>query len=184
MRRTPVGVCAKTSHLPSSSARSMKYVSLFTWKSNVLSPEKTWPRIYTIFTDLFHPCGSVPIRGRTALLFVFDVHVLGVDYAFVFLLTRRAVDTGLRARACARTGLGSALRLSSLVHLLSEFVRSLGQVLAGAVHLRFVIGLERLLRIRQRVFDVAAFGARDLVAVLLQHLLDVVDHRVELVLGL
>src|SRR5579872_1220910 len=119
-----------------------------------------------------------------SLLLVFYVYVLGVDYAFVFLLTASAV--GARLWACAWRWAGarsSACGLSGFVHLLGQLVRGGGEVLAGLIHLRLVVGLERFLRIGQRVFDVATFGAGDLVAVLFQHLLDVVDHRVELVLG-
>src|SRR5579864_7426325 len=123
---------------------------------------------------------------KTPSLLVFDVYVLGVDYAFVFLLTASAVRAGLRARACIWRGAcarGSALRLSGFVHLLGQLVRGGGQGLASLVHLRLLVGLKRFLGIGQRVFDVATFGAGDLVAVLLEHLLDVVNHRVELVLG-
>src|SRR3954454_20329307 len=121
-----------------------------------------------------------------SLLLVFNVHVLGVNNAFVLLLPRAVrtwLSAGSRRWACARTRLRSACRLSGLVHLLRQLVRGGGQGLARPVHLRLVIGLERLLGVGQSVFDVAAFGAGDLVTVLLQHLLDVVNHRVQLVLG-
>ena len=50
--------------------------------------------------------------------------------------------------------------------------------------MRFVVRLQRLLGIGYRVFDIATLGAGDLIAMLLQHLLHVVEHGVELVLGL
>ena len=119
------------------------------------------------------------------LLLRFDVHVLGVDHPFVFLLAP-AIRTRLRssARTCARARLRSARGLSRFVHLLSQLVRGGSQAFARLVHLPLVVRLERLLGISQSVFDISAFRAGDLIAVLAQHLLDVVDHRVELVLGL
>src|SRR6266576_6553031 len=117
-----------------------------------------------------------------SLLLVLDVDVLSINYAFVFLGLAVAGTRAWRW-ACAGCALRSALRLSSLVHLLGQLVRGSGQSFAGLIHLRFVVRLQGFLGIGERVFDVAAFGAGDLVAVLLQHLLDVVDHRVELVLG-
>jgi hypothetical protein len=45
--------------------------------------------------------GTAGLPGRPVLLFVFDVYVLGVDYAFVFLLLGRLLG------AC---GAGTTLR--------------------------------------------------------------------------
>ena len=56
------------------------------------------------------------------------------------------------------------VRLRRLVHLLGQLVRSLGQRFARLVHARLVVRLQRLLGIGQRVLNLAAFGARDLIA--------------------
>src|SRR5207245_5766521 len=72
-------------------------------------------------------------------------------------------------------------RLSRLVHLLGQLMRGLGQRFAGTVHLRFVVRLQRFLRVGKRVFYLSAFGAGDLVARLTQHFLDLVDHGIELI---
>src|SRR5215475_12003194 len=83
-------------------------------------------------------------------LFLIYIHILGIDYAFVFLgLTVAARLTG--AAACVRASTRRrSLRLRRLVHLLSQLVRGLSQSLPCAVHLRLVIRLERLLCIGNR----------------------------------
>src|SRR2546425_7079234 len=132
--------------------------------------------------------GRSETRPHTSLLLVFYIHVLGVDHAFVFLrlaiATRRSTrfrrrpSSGTRTRSCPRTSLGR------LVHLLGQLVRSLGQTLARLVHGGLIVRLQRFLGVGNRVFHIAAFGARDLVALLAQHLLHAVNHGVELVAGL
>src|SRR6202030_3397920 len=119
-----------------------------------------------------------------SLLLVY-IYVLGIDYAFVLLgftvaARLRSAGTAARARVSTRR---RGLRLRRFVHLLRQFVRSLGQGLACTVHLRLVVRLQRLLRVGQRVFHLAAFGAGNFVSLLFQHLLNLVNHRVELVLG-
>src|SRR5208283_1979193 len=120
---------------------------------------------------------------ETPSLLVFDVHVLSVDYAFVFLLTMTVVA---RRRACAwsRTCPWSACRLRSLIHLLRQLMRGRRQLLSRRIHRWLVAAFDSLLRVRQRVLNIAALGAGDFVAMFFQHLLDVVNHRVELILGL
>src|SRR5439155_18830849 len=113
----------------------------------------------------------------TTLLLIY-VRVLGVDYAFVFL--GFTVAAGLLAASAATRPSASArrrcLRLRRLVHLLGKLVRSLRQSLPRAVHLRFVVRLEYLLRIGDCVFHVSAVGAGNFVSLLLQHLLNLINH--------
>src|SRR5215469_12399903 len=123
---------------------------------------------------------SKPSPSRFWRLFLLiDVHILGVDHALVFLFLARA---GIRA------GLGfgarSSLRsLRRLVHGLRKLVRGLGQALTGRVHDARIRALDGFLRVRQSRFHRGLLVARDLVPMLLQHLLDVVDEAVELVAG-
>ena len=63
-------------------------------------------------------------------------------------------------------------------------MRGLSERFACVIHLRLVARLERLLGIRNRVLHIATLAAGDLISLLAQHLLDLVDQRVELVLGL
>src|ERR1700733_6630507 len=103
---------------------------------------------------------SARMTGVRSLLLVVHVHVLSVDHAFIFLLTaavRTRRRTGPIGRRAARPRSRRSLRLRCLIHFLGQLVRSLGQVLAGLIHLRLVVRVQRLL--------------------------DVVDHAVELILG-
>src|SRR5207302_1199596 len=105
-----------------------------------------------------------------ALLLVFNIHVLGVDHAFVFLLRLLTLAVPTRSRFSASwSSSRSARRLRSLIHLLRQLVRSGSQLLARRIHLRLVAAFDGLLRVRQCVFDVAALRALDLVAMLFQH---------------
>src|SRR5581483_147941 len=138
------------------------------------------------YTFLNQMAADKSVRA-TRLAFVVDVNVFGVDYTFFFLLllacavgSRCGSRASARGRACAR----STLRLRRLVHLLSQLVRGLSQALARLVHSLLGAGFEGLLRVGHSVLDIAALRAGDLVAVLAEHLLDAVDHRVELVAGL
>src|SRR4029077_5225902 len=103
----------------------------------------------------------------------------GVDYAFVFL--GLAISTRSGTGSSLRTGAWRPLWLGRLVHLLSQLLRGLGQVLAGTVHRAPVGAFECLLGVSHRVLDLAALGAGNLVAVLPQHFLHAVDHGVELI---
>src|SRR5208282_2430560 len=82
-------------------------------------------------------------------LLVLNIHVLSVDYAFVFLLAspiragRRAVPIS-RPRA-ARPRCPARSRLRSLIHLLRQLVRSCRQLLACRVHSRLVAAFDGFL---------------------------------------
>src|ERR1700692_2612589 len=127
-----------------------------------------------------------PITGAR-LLFVFNVHVLSVNHAFVLLLAR-AIAARSRALSIRRTSTASprssARRsLRSLVHLLRQLVRRRRQLLARRIHRRLVAAFDGLLPVRNRVLDISTLAARDLVAMLLQHFLHAIYQRVELILG-
>src|SRR5581483_8220111 len=115
-------------------------------------------------------------------LLVFYVDVLGVDHAFIFLgLTVTARLAVALSGASARTWLRSLRRF---IHLLGQLMRSLGQGLASLIHLALVVRLQSLLGVSQSIFNVAALRTRDLVAMFFQHLFDVVDHGIKLILRL
>src|ERR1700683_433500 len=188
MRFTPVSVCAKTYQRPSSSAKLRKYACPFTSNCTFnlpLNQKNSSKKQATDSTDVLD-FRSAMIRANPwpssslVLLLVFYVHVLRIDDAFVFL----CVAIGRTVRSRSRTRSRRALRrLRRLVHLLRQFVRSLRQRLASLVHAGFVVRLQRFLCIGNRVLDVAAFRAGDLIALLAQHLLHSINHGVELVLG-
>src|SRR5271157_6170624 len=117
--------------------------------------------------------------SETASLLFVHVHVLGVDYALVFLLLRTA--GGLSVSARSRAARWRLLCRGRLVHRLSQLVRSLCQTIARDVHRSRVAALERFLRVGQSVFNVRTLLPGDLVSVLAQHFLDAVHHAVELV---
>src|SRR5438445_11587737 len=111
----------------------------------------------------------------TSIFLFFNIYVLGVDHAFIFL----GLTIAARLRACfcswRWTCASGRARLSRLVHLLGQLMRGLGQRFPSAIHLPFVVGLECFLRVGQRVLPLSAFGAGDLVTRLTQHFLDLVD---------
>src|SRR5206468_5446775 len=117
----------------------------------------------------------------TALFLVFNIYVLGVDHALIFLSLAIAARLWTSASFWRRTRASARTRLSSLVHLLGQLMRGLGQRFTSAIHLRFVVRLECFLRVGQRVLHLSAFGAGDLVTRLTQHFLDLVDHGIELI---
>src|SRR5271166_6382581 len=121
------------------------------------------------------------LNSSLFLLFVLYIHVLRINDAFVFLGVAVRRSSRPFARPCARRC--ALRRLGCFVHLLGKFVRSLSQLLAGLVHGRLVAAFQRFLGVGNRVLDIAAFRAGDFIALLAQHLLDSVDHGIELVLG-
>src|SRR6185312_13426014 len=124
--------------------------------------------------------GRLPLICVDGLFLVFHVYVLCINHAFIFLLflLRSTIPRSARLRTSAR----STLRwLGRFIHGLGQLVRSLGQPLARRVHRRHIRAFQRLLGIRQRRFHIALVIAGDLVAVLFQHLFDVVDQAVKLV---
>src|SRR5208337_1491554 len=100
-------------------------------------------------------------------LLVFNIHVLSVDHAFIFLLTAAAVrarSSSVRRRTRPTRPACRSLRLRCLVHFFGQLVRSLGQGLASLIHLRLVVRLQRFLGVSQRILHVAAVRARDLIS--------------------
>ncbi|ACO33777.1 NAD-specific glutamate dehydrogenase domain protein [Acidobacterium capsulatum ATCC 51196] len=121
----------------------------------------------------------VLVCGAGGLLLLVHVHVLGVDHAVVLLLLGLRFAGGRFARG-SRAGSGVGL-----VHGLGQLVRRGGQLLArGVQFLGRRSAFERLLGVSQGGLHFGLLLTRNLVAVLLQHLLDVVDEVVELVAGL
>src|SRR5690348_14474486 len=135
----------------------------------------------------------LPWRGRNAaraaslpsskLVLRLDVDVFGVDHAFVLLgfLPGRRTGVGGGAAAGEATTLRSSTGLSRFVHRLRQLVRSLREPLARRIHGARIGSFQCLFGIGQCRLYIGALAARDLVSVLLQHLLDLVNHRVELV---
>src|SRR5579863_1931934 len=115
-----------------------------------------------------------------SLLLVFDVYVLSIDHAFVFLSLTVAAGVAAGSSTRRRT---TRRRLRRLVHLFGQLVRRLGQGLASLLHGRLVVRLQGLLGVGHGVFYVAALRSGDFISVLAQHLFHVVEHAVELVLG-
>src|SRR5580692_8117812 len=98
MRFTPVRVCAKTYHRPSSSAKLRKYVCPFASNCNFNLPlvrKNTSKKQATDLTDSHRCCPlvsrSVTIRvnpwpsSSPSLFLVLYIHVLRIYYAFVLL---------------------------------------------------------------------------------------------------
>src|SRR5580765_3647798 len=123
-----------------------------------MSMMRTRSPIFSLREELLLRAAPVVFCFAASLLFIFDIHVFGVDHAFVFLLalTVAAVATcGCARRWTARCR--SRSRLSSLVHLLGQLVRSLGQRFASLVHGCLVIRLQGLLGIGNGVLNISAF---------------------------
>src|SRR5438445_13613192 len=101
----------------------------------------------------------------TSIFLFFNIYVLGVDHAFIFL----GLTIAARLRTCfcswRWTCASARARLSRLVHLLGQLMRGLGQRFAGTVHLRFVVRLQCFLRVGKRVLHLSALGAGDLVEI-------------------
>ena len=90
--------------------------------------------------------------------------------------------TRFRTRSSLRTGLCTRLRLRCVpCTSVGQFVRSLASASREPCSSRRVAAFQRLLGVGQRVLHVLRFVAGNLVAMLAQHLLDRVDHAVELV---
>src|ERR1035441_10247403 len=105
-----------------------------------------------------------------SLLLVVDIDKLGVDHvvlAFVFGLGLAIGGRLLRAWLAG-----------ALVHGLGQFVAGGGQAIDGGVDLGGVVLAEGLLGLFEGRIDLFRFGFADLGAVLLQGLLDVVDHGI------
>ena len=68
---------------------------------------------------------EVPVPKASSSFLVFDIHVFGVNHAFVFLL-RLAIAARCRTAFRSRPRAWRPLRLRGLVHLLGQLVRSLG----------------------------------------------------------
>src|SRR2546423_14451290 len=114
----------------------------------------------------------------------FYVYVLGVNHAFVFLLLLAIAGScaiaGTRRRfrtTCA----WRALLLLRPVHNFSQLVRSLGKPFTGCIHGCRIRAFKGFLCISHRGFNLALLRAGDLVAMLFQHLFDLVEHAVELI---
>src|SRR5512146_284073 len=122
-------------------------------------------------------CSVSSIIGRLPLLLV-DVDVLRIDYAFVLLL---AASFGARSRTSAWSSLRLTLGGRRLVHGFGQLVRGSLQAFARRIHLAQFAAFQRLLGVGHSVLHVASLRARDLVAVLTQHLIDLVHHAVQLV---
>src|ERR1043165_6546229 len=79
----------------------------------------------------------------------------------------------------ARLRTAPPLRPRLLVHHLGELVRRLGEVLRGPLDVVGAALLHRLARIADGALEIAHVRARDLVAVLVEHLFDLVDRSEE-----
>src|SRR5580704_2219300 len=138
MRFTPVNVCANTYQRPSSSAKLRKYDCPFASNCNFNLPlvrkKQATKKQTTDFTD-FHRCLGLSIRDNprqsvaellSLLFLVFYIHILRINHAFVLLGATIGRGSRSSAGSCFRTRSRRALRLCRFVHVLSQFVRSLG----------------------------------------------------------
>src|SRR5579863_6632976 len=113
MRFTPVNVCAKTYHRPSSSAKFRKYVCPFASNCNFNLP---WVRKKPA-TDFDAMIRANPWPSPSPLLLLIrHIFILCVDDAFVFF----GVAVGRGGCSCGRAGFwsGALRRLRRFVHLL------------------------------------------------------------------
>src|SRR6185503_2212461 len=120
------------------------------------------------------PVGPARFRLIVALV---DVDVLGVDHVLAgtaLRSARRAAGARAGARFRARPG-----RLA--IHRLRQLVRGLLELLAGTLHRRRVLALERLPGVGDRRLQRRAMLGLELVLVLLERLVGGIDEPVELV---
>src|SRR5579883_2197190 len=115
-------------------------------------------------------------RSRFALLFVIHVDEFGI-HDVVFAALAALLSTRSSAGAVAAGGRATGLR-GGFIHGLGQFMASCGEAVERRVDACAVVFAHCRARLRQSVLDLLRLGVADLGAVLLQCLLDVVDHGV------
>src|SRR5579875_689056 len=111
----------------------------------------------------------------TYLLLISHIDELGIHHVVFGMLARLGTCLSARLRSCARPVRTRTLRL---VHRLGQLVARRGQLICRRVDLIEVAVGNRLLDVLDRGFHLLRIRFGDLVAMFLQHLLDVVNHRV------
>src|ERR1019366_4908280 len=100
----------------------------------------------------------------------------GVHYIIFFLFLLRTGAAGRRSSTGFLRG--------RLVHRFGQFVARCGEFVGSGVELDGIVLVHRLLGLRESVLNVLGVFIADLVAMFLQRLFDVVNHRVGAVAGL
>src|ERR1700753_1149021 len=113
------------------------------------------------------------------------VHVLGVDHLVGTAAVLRSGTAGGRAAGSTRARPSPGARGAfGLVEALGHLVRRLLKGRGGALHLRRVLGFQRLLGVGARVLDIPRLVGTELLLVLVVGLRGVVHQSVQRIAGL